>query len=66
MYFLFFQKQELGTNFVADSYDDLPLMELEIKLRQEVEELQQQKEKRLELVQKFTDMVNFAALSKTK
>ncbi|OXU20207.1 hypothetical protein TSAR_007364 [Trichomalopsis sarcophagae] len=47
--------KELGTNFVADSYDDLPLMELEIKLRQEVEELQQEKEKRLELVQKLTD-----------
>lgn len=44
---------------MADSYDDdLPLIELEIKLRQEVEKLQQQKEKRLELAKKLTDMVN--------
>lgn len=48
----------MGTNFVADSYDDLPLMELEVQLKQQVDDLQNLKDKRLETVEKLTAKVN--------
>ncbi|CAB0043723.1 unnamed protein product [Trichogramma brassicae] len=39
--------KELGTNFATEAYDDLPLIELEILLKEQVDQLQHLKDQRL-------------------
>ncbi|KAJ8672496.1 hypothetical protein QAD02_003755 [Eretmocerus hayati] len=43
--------KELGMDFSTDSYNDLPLMELEVKLREQVEHLQHLKSQRIKYIQ---------------
>ncbi|XP_011502306.1 PREDICTED: protein regulator of cytokinesis 1-like [Ceratosolen solmsi marchali] len=45
--------KELGTNFATDSYDDLPLIELELKLQEQVQQLQYLKNQRLKYIKEL-------------
>ncbi|XP_014238149.1 protein regulator of cytokinesis 1-like [Trichogramma pretiosum] len=45
--------KELGTNFATEAYDDLPLIELEILLKEQVDQLQHLKDQRLKYIEEL-------------